>query len=103
MLVPANDFSNRPENRTCKIWGVKISASKFRQAFSFKSLSRMRSIRVIFIFISLWTTPLVSFTQPGDPAGDPDNHVPISGVEVLIGAGGLIGVKKIHDSQKKKT
>ena len=64
----------------------------------------MRSVRLKFIFfclsISFWTTPLTSPAQPGDPRGDPDK-VPISGVEVLIGVGALVGVRKIRDLQKK--
>lgn len=36
--------------------------------------------------------------QPGDPGGDPD--VPISGIEVLIGAGALLGAKKIYTRRK---
>ncbi|MFZ6014001.1 MAG: hypothetical protein ACOYXT_26915 [Bacteroidota bacterium] len=38
--------------------------------------------------------------QPGDPETDPD--VPISGIEILIGLGGLFGAKKIYDLRKKK-
>jgi hypothetical protein len=39
--------------------------------------------------------------QPGDPAGDPD--VPITGIEILIGAGGALGIKKMLDKRKKTT
>jgi hypothetical protein len=42
----------------------------------------------------------VAFAQPGDPSGDPD--VPITGIEVLIGAGGIFGLKKILNKRKKK-
>ncbi len=38
--------------------------------------------------------------QPGDPGGDPD--VPITGIEILIGAGGALGLKKAWDNRKKK-
>jgi hypothetical protein len=42
-----------------------------------------------------------SSAQPGDPGGDPD--VPISGIEILIGAGALLGVKRaISHSRNKK-
>ncbi len=36
---------------------------------------------------------------PQNPAGDPD--VPITGIEILIGLGGLLGIKKIRDFRKK--
>lgn len=38
--------------------------------------------------------------QPGDPGGDPD--VPITGIEILIGAGGALGLKKALENRKKK-
>jgi hypothetical protein len=37
--------------------------------------------------------------QPGDPGGDPD--VPISGVEWLIGAGGIYGIRKLMKKNKQ--
>jgi len=46
-------------------------------------------------------SPLNVFGQPGDPTPDPDT-VPITGIEILIGLGGLMGVKKIRDLTKKK-
>lgn len=41
--------------------------------------------------------------QPGDPGGgtDPDNPVPITGIEYLIAAGAAFGAKKIYDKKKK--
>ena len=48
---------------------------------------------------------LTVFCQPG--AGDPveggakPGTVPISGIEILIGLGGLLGAKKIFDSKRK--
>jgi hypothetical protein len=36
-----------------------------------------------------------SFAQPGDPASDPDNAVPITGLEWLLIGGGVLGLKKI--------
>lgn len=38
--------------------------------------------------------------QPGDPGDDPDNPVPIGGLEILLLAGGALGVKKIISSKK---
>jgi hypothetical protein len=37
--------------------------------------------------------------QPGDP---PPPDVPITGIEILIGLGGLLGVKKIREVRKRK-
>jgi len=37
---------------------------------------------------------------PGDPTTDPD--VPITGIELLIGAGAVYGTKKYLDKKKKK-
>jgi hypothetical protein len=36
--------------------------------------------------------------QPGNPGGDPD--VPITGIEVLIGLGGALGLKKMMSKKK---
>ncbi len=43
----------------------------------------------------------VADAQPGDPGGDPD-QVPITGIEILIGAGGALGLKKAWENRKKK-
>ena len=65
----------------------------------------MRSIFLTFLgcclFILFMASPLNVFGQPGDPTPDPDT-VPITGIEILIGLGGLMGVKKIRDLTKKK-
>ena len=45
-----------------------------------------------FIFISMITT-IVLMAQPGDPGGNPD--VPITGIEILLGLGGALGVKRL--------
>lgn len=37
---------------------------------------------------------------PGDPGDDPD--VPITGIEILIGAGAIWGAKKYADSRKQR-
>lgn len=39
--------------------------------------------------------------QPGDPGPDPDNPVPITGIEYLIAAGAAFGAKKLYDKKKK--
>jgi hypothetical protein len=40
------------------------------------------------------------FSQPGNPGGNPD--VPITGIEYIIGLGGLYGARKILASAKNK-
>lgn len=42
----------------------------------------------------------VLVAQPGDPGGDPD--VPITGIEILIGAGALLGVKRAYANRRNK-
>lgn len=38
--------------------------------------------------------------QPGDPGGDPDNPIPITGIEILIAAGAFFGIKYLRDKRK---
>lgn len=45
---------------------------------------------LILLFILL---PLLGLSQPGDPGGDPD--VPITGIELLLGGGLILGLKRI--------
>jgi hypothetical protein len=40
--------------------------------------------------------------QPTNPSGDPDNPVPITGIELLIGAGALLGSKKLLERKRKQ-
>jgi hypothetical protein len=54
---------------------------------------------VLFLFTFLSSYSVIN-AQPGDPGGDPD--VPITGIEILIGAGGALGVKKVLEKRKKK-
>jgi hypothetical protein len=42
----------------------------------------------------------VANAQPGDPGGDPD--VPIIGIEILIGAGGVWVSKRRGRTERKK-
>jgi hypothetical protein len=54
--------------------------------------------KLILIFLSFAAYTAVA--QPGDPGGDPD--VPISGLEILIAAGSLLGFKKVREAIKRK-
>ncbi|MEQ8476353.1 hypothetical protein [Fulvivirga sp.] len=50
--------------------------------------------RAFIIFILIGFSNIVK-SQPGDPGGDPDNPVPIGGIELLLIAGGALGVKRL--------
>jgi hypothetical protein len=56
-----------------------------------------------FIFLLLISGYMVNAqpgeTTPGDPSGDPD-AVPITGIEILLGAGALFGGKRLLDSRR---
>jgi hypothetical protein len=43
----------------------------------------------------------VLYAQP-DPGGNPDD-VPITGIEILIGAGGALGLKKLLGKRKNQS
>lgn len=46
-----------------------------------------------------------AYTQPGpdNPGGeDPENPVPITGIEYLLAAGAALGFKKLYDKKKKE-
>ena len=38
--------------------------------------------------------------QPGDPGGGVDPDVPITGIEILLGIGGALGVKRALNKKK---
>ena len=52
---------------------------------------------LILLFILL---PMLGFSQPGDPGGDPD--VPITGIEFLLGGGLILGIRKIIAQVKSR-
>jgi hypothetical protein len=55
--------------------------------------------RLLF-FVVLLVLPGLLFAQPGDPGGDPD--VPITGIEILLALGGLLGIKRLISNKKSK-
>lgn len=59
----------------------------------------MRHFVIILSFLVVTCTTAVA--QPGDPDEDPD--VPITGIEILLMAGGALGVKKLIQSRKKRS
>jgi hypothetical protein len=61
------------------------------------------------VLIIALTTTTNLFAQPGAGCGSPGNPcdpgpppVPITGIEILLGAGALLGAKKFVDRRKKK-
>jgi len=54
--------------------------------------------RIYFIIAILISS--TAMAQPGDPP-DPDNPVPIGGIEILLISGGLLGIKRILGRGKK--
>jgi hypothetical protein len=63
------------------------------------------TLRRIIIFllctVVLLTWQTVVFGQPGNPP-DPDNPVPITGLEYLLGGGILYGIRSLLKARKKK-
>jgi hypothetical protein len=57
-----------------------------------------RLLKYILTLLIFCCTTL-AMAQPGEP-GDPDEPVPITGIEILLAAGGLLGAKKIYDNKK---
>jgi hypothetical protein len=57
-----------------------------------------RYILAVCLLTILVLLPVVVSAQPGNP-GDPD--APITGIEILIGIGGWLGIKKLYQSRKK--
>ncbi|NOS55450.1 MAG: hypothetical protein HOP37_04240 [Cyclobacteriaceae bacterium] len=66
-----------------------------------KGLSMVCFKRVLALSFLFCVSAVVVYAQPGDPGGDPD--VPITGIEILIGAGGALGIKKMLKKRKKTT
>jgi len=52
------------------------------------------------LLILVLCLPLFVLAQPGDPGGDPD--VPITGIELLLAMGGLLGLRKLFMNSKKE-
>ncbi|GHN02852.1 hypothetical protein WSM22_43410 [Cytophagales bacterium WSM2-2] len=60
-------------------------------------------IKVLALFLAL-VVSLTLNAQPsgGDPNGGNAPGVPITGIEYLLGAGGLYGIKRMISGRKKK-
>lgn len=56
-------------------------------------------MRILLSLLFLLMTVSLSFAQPGDPGGG-GNPTPISGLEILIGGGAVIGIRKYLQRNK---
>ena len=56
------------------------------------------NIRLIF-FLILFIAPVLLFGQPGV---EDDPGVPITGIEILLALGGIVGIKRIMGNKKTK-
>jgi len=52
---------------------------------------------LVFVFAGL-----MGYAQPTPPGPPPPNPVPISGIEILVGVGALLGVKRLIQHRKNK-
>ncbi len=59
----------------------------------------MRSSAIFFLFFLLMFVATVAIGQPGDPGGG-GNPTPISGIEILIGGGAVLGIRKFFHRNK---
>jgi hypothetical protein len=58
------------------------------------------TLAFIIAFFSL--LPIVMAQPPGDPGGGSDPDVPITGIEVLLGVGGVLGARKLMKRKKSR-
>jgi hypothetical protein len=60
-------------------------------------------MRFVLITFFILVNVNILFAQPGDPGGDPDNPVPLTGIEFLLAGGAVIGARRIlnHFSSEK--
>jgi hypothetical protein len=59
--------------------------------------------RALIVFAVLFIGTFQLFGQPGDPTTDPDNAVPITGLEWLLAGGAALGMKKLLSSRKNSS
>lgn len=61
-------------------------------------------VTAVLVFAFWLAASTVLLGQPGDPGGggDPDNPVPISGLEFLIGGGLFLGIRSLLKDRKKR-
>jgi hypothetical protein len=55
----------------------------------------MRLKKALVVFLLFFAGTVQTFAQPGNPDEDPDNPVPITGIEWLIAGGCALGLRKL--------
>lgn len=61
-----------------------------------------KNVLLVLIFVCMFGA--LAFAQPGGgPPPDPGQPLPITGLEILVGLGCLLGIKRIRDSRKKNS
>ncbi|MCB0493764.1 MAG: hypothetical protein KDC93_15270 [Cyclobacteriaceae bacterium] len=56
--------------------------------------------RIVIILTLVISSFAIQAQPPNNPSGDPD--VPITGIEILLSAGALLGLKKLMGKSKQK-
>jgi len=62
------------------------------------NMPKSKYFMIFFLILLFSSICQVSFAQPGDPPPP----VPITGIEILLLLGGVLGIKRIIDSRKSK-
>lgn len=60
----------------------------------------LRHMRLLLALSFVMASTLL-LAQPGDPGGNPDNPVPLGGLEILIGGGLILGVRSLLKRRNK--
>jgi len=61
----------------------------------------LKAKKLILFSLFLFTFILAEAQPPGDPNVDPDNPVPLSGIEILLASGALLGARRFMQYKKK--
>ncbi|MEQ8361409.1 MAG: hypothetical protein RH948_01000 [Cyclobacteriaceae bacterium] len=56
--------------------------------------------RIILLLTLILSSLAIQAQPPNNPSGDPD--VPITGIEILLAGGALLGLKKLMGKSKQK-
>jgi len=62
-------------------------------------MGKLRCLKFFFMLLLFSGISQITFAQPGDPPPP----VPISGIEWLLVAGGILGAKKVFQKFKKRS
>jgi hypothetical protein len=60
----------------------------------------MRLKKALVVLLLLFAGTVQTFAQPGNPDDDPDDAVPITGIEWLIAGGCALGLRKLLSGKK---